>query len=99
MILAAAAAVEAFCQQTPYIRTHLSDIHIPAAAAGSTFFAESAPGLSEAPLTGLLLRADSRLGGERDRLSNLEVRLASGSVWSKRERFAVRRSVSSMFLR
>lgn len=34
-------------------------------------------------------------GGERDLRSNRE-RRGSGSVWSKRERFAVRRSVSSI---
>jgi hypothetical protein len=32
----------------------------------------------------------------RARRSNLDVRFGSGSVWSKRERLAVRRSVSSI---
>lgn len=69
----------------------------PAAAAGSSpDFAASVAGLSEPLGRGLLLRLDSDLaaGGDRERLSNLEGR--AGSFWSKRERFAVRRSVSSM---
>ena len=69
----------------------------PAAAAGSSpDFAASVAGLSEPLARGLLLRLDSDLaaGGDRERLSNLEGR--PGSFWSKRERFAVRRSVSSI---
>jgi hypothetical protein len=68
---------------------------LPAAAAASNppFFAESVAGLSEARGSGLLLRLVSgsgfEAGGERERLG-------LRSVWSKRERFAVRRSVSSI---
>jgi hypothetical protein len=73
---------------------------LPAAAAGSTppDFGVSPPGLSEALPRGLLLRlgSDFLAGGERERRSNLEALFGSGSVWSKRERFAVRRSVSSI---
>jgi hypothetical protein len=49
-------------------------------------------------VTGLRSLPDSerRDGGERERRSNREVLLGSGSVWSKRERFTVRRSDSSM---
>lgn len=72
---------------------------LPAAAAGSAelLFASGA-GLAEGFSRGLLLRRDSGLtaGGERDRLSNLEGLLCSGSFWSNRERFAVRLSVSSI---
>jgi hypothetical protein len=70
----------------------------PAAAAGSCPSFLGA-GLSEALDMGLLLRLVSGLlaGGDLERRSNLEVLLGSGSFWSKRERFAVRRSVSSIF--
>ena len=40
--------------------------------------------------------SERRDGGERERRSNRDVLLGSGSVWSKRERFTVRRSDSSM---
>lgn len=50
--------------------------------------------------SGLLSRAEpsllERAGGDRERRSNLEALRGSGSFWSKRERLAVRRSVSSM---
>ena len=74
---------------------------IPAAAAASGFgFRKGSPvdGLSEPRVIGLLLRLDSdlRAGGDRERRSNLEVLGAGGSVWSKRDRLAVRLSVSSM---
>lgn len=73
---------------------------IPAAAAGSTVldFGVSVLGLSEVLPRGLLLRlgSDFLAGGERERRSNLDALFGSGSVWSKRERFAVRRSVSSI---
>jgi hypothetical protein len=47
---------------------------------------------------GLLSRTESslRAEGDRERLSNLEAFRGSGSFWSKRDRFAVRRSESSM---
>lgn len=63
-------------------------------------FVGSVLGLSEALSRGLLLRlgSDFRAGGERERRSNLDALFGSGSVWSKRERFAVRRSVSSMLV-
>lgn len=70
----------------------------PAAAAASTgvfFVSDDAPSI---PLPrGLRSRALSSLRavGERDLRSNLE-RRGSGSVWSKRDLFAVRRSASSM---
>ena len=101
LILAAAAAGN-ICQPNSQICNSIFPGHVPAAAAGSAppFFAASGAGLSDALATGLLLRLDSvvgfRAGGERERLSNLETLFSSGSVWSKRERFAVRRSVSSM---
>ena len=49
---------------------------------------------------GLLLRRVSgcRLVGERERRSNLEARFGSGSVWSNRDRFEVRRSSSAMIM-
>lgn len=72
--------------------------HSPAAAAGSAtgFLADSTAGLPDPLPIGLLLRLGSVLmaGGERDLRSKREGRL--GSVWSNRERFAARRSVSSM---
>lgn len=75
-------------------------VSLPAAAAGSTIpdFEVSVLGLSEALPIGLLLRlgSDFLAWGERERRSNLEALFGSGSVWSKRERFAVRRSVSSI---
>jgi hypothetical protein len=55
---------------------------VPAAAAGSAEgFLDSGAGLPEALARGLLLRLDSGLtaGGERERLSNLEGLLCSGS--------------------
>ncbi len=70
----------------------------PAAAAASTgLFLVSGVALSAPLLRGLRSRALSglRAAGERDLRSNLE-RRGSGSVWSKRDRFAVRRSVSSI---
>jgi hypothetical protein len=74
--------------------------HQPAAAAGSApaFFALAAVGLSGFRSMGLLLRLDSDFlaGGERDRLSNRDALFGSGSFWSKRDRFAVRLSVSSI---
>jgi hypothetical protein len=74
--------------------------NIPTAAAGSRApdFGVSTLGLPEPLASGLLLRRGSDLlaGGERERRSNLDALFGSGSVWSKRERFAVRRSVSSM---
>lgn len=56
-------------------------MNLPAAAAGSSFVAVTVAGLSEPLPIGLLLRVLSRLaaGGDRERLSNLEVRLGSGS--------------------
>lgn len=60
---------------------------------------ESAGALSRDPEIGLRSRSRPesgfRAGGERDLRSNLE-RRGSGSVWSKRDRFALRRSASSM---
>lgn len=71
----------------------------PAAAAASTvevrLFSEPLP----SPSRGKGLRSrpasDLRPGGERDRRSKRE-RRGSGSVWSNRDRFTVRRSASSM---
>ncbi len=74
----------------------------PAAAAGSAagLFTGSGAGLSEAFGSGDLLRLESgscfRAGGDLERLSNREALFGSGSFWSKHERFAVRRSVSSI---
>lgn len=47
---------------------------------------------------GLLSRTESslRAEGDRERRSNLEVLRGSGSFWSKRDRFAVLRSESSI---
>lgn len=78
-------------------------MNIPAAAAGSAppFFADSGAGLPEErrPRGDLLRRESTFLaGGDRERLSNLEVLFGSGSFWSKRDRFAVRRSVSSILI-
>lgn len=57
-------------------------------------------GASDGLVEGLALRRDSVFaGGDRERRSNREARFGSGSVWSKRERFAVRLSVSSMVSR
>jgi hypothetical protein len=60
-----------------------SDMNLPAAAAGSipSFDAATVAGLSEPLGSGLLLRilSDLALGGDRERLSNLEARLGSGS--------------------
>lgn len=72
--------------------------NIPAAAAGSMAGLES-PGASRGLDKGLLSRSRPescwRAGGERERRSKRE-RRGSGSVWSKRERFTLRRSVSSI---
>lgn len=71
---------------------------LPAAAAGSTGdLAGDAP-VSRSLDNGLLSRAESslRAEGDRERRSNLEALRGSGSFWSKRDRLAVRRSVSSM---
>lgn len=59
-----------------------------AAAAGSTFDLSAEAGLLAVALSGLRLRltSDSLVDGERERRSNLEARLGSGSVLSKRER-------------
>src|SRR5687768_619170 len=68
---------------------------VPAAAAASTAACLGAS--SPSFLRGLLSRGSERLlGGDLERRSNLEARFGSGSVWSKRERFAVRRSESSI---
>ena len=98
LILAAAAAIqgELICRPAS-----ISLDCSPAAAAGSraAFFFSSVPGLRTRSLAmGLRLRRVSELlpVGERERLSNREERLTSGSVWSKRERFAVLRSSSAM---
>lgn len=70
--------------------------HKPAAAAASVgdFLASGvasfAMGLRSLP------GSERRDGGDRERRSNRDVLLGSGSVWSKRERFTVRRSVSSI---
>lgn len=79
--------------------------HKPAAAAafGLTLLGVSPEGLSvefaRSPI-GLLFRlveSDLRAGGDLERLSNREERaFGSGSVWSKRERFADLLSVSSI---
>lgn len=73
---------------------------LPAAAAGSKpdFFAESTAGLAVSLPIGLLLRLDSVFfaAGDFERRSKRDVLLGSGSVWSNRDRFAVRRSVSSI---
>lgn len=81
------------------VATVLAFPALPAAAAGST--GDLAAGESSASRSldnGLLSRAESslRAGGDRERRSNLEAFRGSGSFWSKRDRFAVRRSVSSM---
>jgi hypothetical protein len=74
-----------------------------AAASGLIFLIPSPEGLSVefARSIGLLLRLEEsglREGGDLDRLSNREERaFGSGSVWSKRERFADLLSVSSIF--
>ena len=70
----------------------------PAAAAASTGFFGSGVALPASPLRGLRSRAESDFlvgGGERDLRSNRD-RRGSGSVWSNRDRFVVRRSESSM---
>lgn len=62
--------------------------------------ADSEAGLSEALPTGLLLRLESEClagRGDRERRSKRDVLFGSGSVWSKRDRFALLRSVSSIF--
>ncbi len=59
--------------------------------------AEAGAGLPEFRPSGLLLRRGSlTAGGDRERLSNLDVRFGSGSFWSKRERLTARLSVSSI---
>lgn len=94
------------CQPDSRIRYMVLQ-NIPAAAAASagSLFGASGRGLSEALelssrglAIGLLLRRLSvfAAGGERERLSNLEVRFGSGSFWSNRERFEARLSVSSI---
>ena len=97
-ILAAAAAIGRISQCSQ----NMVFWRLPAAAAGSSgvFLADSEAGLPEARPTGLLLRLESEClagGGDRDRRSKREVRFGSGSVWSKRDRFALLRSVSSIF--
>lgn len=73
---------------------------LPAAAAGSMGdLVAGEPSVSRSLDNGLLSRADEsslRAGGDRERRSNLETFRGSGSFWSKRDRLAVRRSVSSM---
>lgn len=63
---------------------------IPAAAAGSPGDAllASILGLRGSPLRGLRVRAapDCRDDGDRERRSNRDARLGSGSFWSNRER-------------
>lgn len=70
------------------------------------FFTASTAGLPESlametmETMGLLLRRLSCFlaGGERDRLSKrLDLFFSGAASWSKRERFAERRSVSSIF--
>ena len=76
--------------------------HSPAAAAGSraAFFVTSEAGLAVSLAIGLRLRLGSDFleGGDLERLSNRDARFGSGSVWSNRERFTVRRSVSSIIV-
>jgi len=82
---------------------YLHSEHIPAAAAGSAagFFADSllaGLAVSVSLLIGLLLRLESLSlagGGDLERRSKRDAR-GAGSVWSKRERLAVRLSVSSI---
>lgn len=59
--------------------------HVPAAAAASTgdFFVSEGSSLGRGLRS---LPSERRAGGDRERLSNLEARLGSGSVWSKRDR-------------
>lgn len=80
---------------------------LPAAAAGSwrsgvSLGGDDAGAGSRSLDSGLLSRAEpsllARAGGDRERRSNLEALRGSGSFWSKRERLAVRRSVSSIVL-
>lgn len=85
---------------TPTNREREKDGHSPAAAAGSCGLADlgaSAPGLRASRPNGLrcLVASDWREAGDRERRSNLDWRRWSGSVWSKRDRFA-RRSSSAM---
>ncbi len=72
---------------------------LPAAAAGSTGGDLESVGASRGLERGLRSRSRPesglRAGGERERRSNRE-RRGSGSVWSKRDRFVLRRSESSI---
>lgn len=78
--------------------------YIPAAAAGSVAKAlgplfSVIPGLKDLlGASGLLLLrvSDPRLEGDRDRRSSREDRFGSGSIWSKRDRFAVLRPSSAI---
>ena len=75
-------------------------LYLPAAAAGSRgVLLPSDPGLNGVLWPkGLRLRLTSAdlLEGDLDRRSNRELRLGSGSVWSKRERFALLFSSSAI---
>jgi len=97
LIRAAAAAVGQVRDET----TSISGSSIPAAAAGSTGDLTSGVVLSRFLDRGLRSRPESnfsvlRAGGERDLRSKREALRGSGSVWSKRDLFALRRSVSSI---
>lgn len=69
--------------------------NIPAAAAASTGDPFASDELSW-PRGLRSLPSGRRVGGERERRSNLEALFGSGSVWSNRDLLAVRRSESSM---
>ena len=85
------------CMVSQYSEPKTNGDAVPAAAAGSTGDLVSGVALSRGRERGLRSRPWSPFleGGERDLRSKRD-RLGSGSVWSNRDRFALRRSESSM---
>lgn len=83
-----------------HVKTRCAVGYEPAAAAGSSagFFFSSGVGLRGCLPSGLLLRLDSDFlaDGDRERRSKRDERLTSGSVWSNRDRLALRRSSSAI---
>ena len=74
--------------------------HLPAAAAGSDLTPESVVLKDDFVSRGLRLRRASGCfeTGDLDLLSNREVRLGSGSVWSNLDRFEPRLSSSAILM-
>jgi len=102
LIRAAAAAVIQVSSKQKKGGQKCQELHwvsLPAAAAGSTGGDFESEGASRGFDRGLRSRSRAesglRAGGERERRSKRE-RRGSGSVWSKRERLTLRRSVSSI---